>query len=90
MAYDFDKPDGPRAEIVKALRDAGCSVDLLPGGKGRPDLLIGHAGVNWLLEVKALKGKLKAAQVVWHAVWRGQVATVRTVDEALVAVGLLR
>jgi hypothetical protein len=101
--------DSNQAEIVKALRDAGCSVEVIEGANGRkgvPDLLVGrtlHCGallnagpeMNFLLEVKRPKtkgrsaGKLDEKQQAWHAAWRGQVATVWTVEDALRAVGLL-
>lgn len=51
--------------------------------------------MNYLLEVKRPwdksrgdQGELSPEQVRWHANWRGQVAVVRTVEEALAAVGL--
>lgn len=76
--------DGNQAEIVKALRDAGCDVYTL----GRPvDLLVGHRGQNFLLEVKGPKGKLQIAQKVFVRSWRGQVSVVRTAEDALWAVG---
>ena len=44
---------------------------------------------NWMMEVKAPGGKLTPAQVKWHAEGRGQVAIVRSVDDALRVVGVL-
>ena len=55
-------------------------------GKGRPDLLVGYRGVNFLLEVKGPKGALNEAQERYHAEWKGQIAVVRTPEEALEAV----
>lgn len=50
---------------------------------------------NYLLEVKRPwdksrgdQGELSPEQERWHAAWRGQVAVVRTVEEALAAVGI--
>ncbi len=45
--------DSNQAEIVKALRDAGCLVRSLAAmGQGMPDLLVGCNGVLYLVEVK--------------------------------------
>lgn len=91
------KVDHNQAEIVKALRDAGCGVlDLSAVGKGCPDLLV-HAPtypackVNVLLEVKDGKKspsarKLTPDQVKFHESWKGFIYTVTNVDEALAAV----
>lgn len=86
------KTDSNQRLIVAALRKAGCSVELLHRvGGGVPDLLVGRNGSrdrrNYLLEVKAPTGKLNEEQEDWHAAWRGQVCTVRSVPEALEAVG---
>ena len=87
--------DENQPAIVKALYQAGCDVQTLAAvGKGCPDLLISVGGKNYLLEVKnpekpKADQRLTPAQVIWHEKWRGQVAIVRTIDEALIAVGLL-
>lgn len=79
--------DSNHAEIVSALRKMGCSVQSLARlGKGCPDLLIGYQGRNVVLEVKADKGMLRAVQAVWRSNWRGHVAIVRSVEEAIAAV----
>ena len=76
--------DRNQAEIVPALRRAGASVHTLHAvGEGVPDLLVGVRGVNYLIEVKARRGRLTFAQVEWHSAWRGQVAVCRTVEDAL-------
>ncbi|GAG20217.1 unnamed protein product, partial [marine sediment metagenome] len=56
-------------------------------GRGCPDILVGRGGYNYLLEIKSEKGALTPAEAEWHGLWRGQVAIVRTIDEALDAVG---
>jgi hypothetical protein len=86
------KRDANEKEIVKALAAAGCSVTQL-SGPGIPDLLVSRAGVNYLLEVKdpaqpACKQALTPLQEIWHRDWRGQKAVVKTIEEALIAVGL--
>lgn len=88
--------DANQPEIVKALRQAGCTVQVLSAvGKGCPDILVGHRGVNYILEIKdgakvLSKQALTPVQVEWHATWAGQVAIVKTVEQALFAVGLLK
>ena len=85
------KSDGPQAAIKAALVAAGCSVALIEGANhaaGVPDLLVGKDGRNVLLEVKAAKGRLSPAQERWHGAWRGMVVVVKTVEEALRAVGI--
>lgn len=94
------RTDQNQKAIVAALRAAGYSVCCLHaaghgGAPGTPDLLVGGADkttgalCNWLLEVKAVGGRLTPAQWEWHAEWRGQVDVVRTVDDALMAVGAI-
>ncbi len=47
------KTDRNHADIIKALREIGCSVQSLHStGRGCPDLLCGYHGRNILLEVK--------------------------------------
>jgi hypothetical protein len=85
------KIDGNQSDIVADLRAVGASVESLATlGKGRPDLLVGYRGANWLLEVKADKGKLTPDQEEWHPTWRGQVAIVRSADEALKVIGAIQ
>jgi len=90
------KIDENQPKIVKALYQAGCDVQTLAAvGKGCPDLLVSIGGKNYLLEIKdgdkpPSARRLTPDQVEWHRKWRGQVDIVRTVDEALKAVGLLK
>jgi len=81
------KIDDNQTEIVEALRQCGCSVQVLSAvGDGCPDLLIGHHRRNILMELKADKGTLTPPQELWHKGWSGQVAVVRSVDEAIAAI----
>lgn len=88
------KVDRNQSEIVAALRQLGCSVQTLHAvGEGCPDLMVGWQGKTYVLEVKdGLKRpsgrKLTDAQQVWHSQWRGQVATVNSVKDALEAIGI--
>ena len=78
------KVDANQAEIVKALRKVGCSVQSLATlGKGAPDLLVGYQGCNFLMEVKGEKGLLRAVQAAWRSNWSGHVHTVRSTEDAL-------
>lgn len=86
--------DANQTQIVKALRKAGCTVQHLHSvGKGCPDLLVGRAGVNYLLELKdgaksPSEQKLTPDQVIWHSEWGGSVAVVNSEEAALKEVGL--
>jgi len=86
------KIDRNQEEIVKALRQIGCSVQSLAAiGSGCVDLLVGRRGHNFLLEVKDGRKppsaqKLTPDEKRWHEAWTGQVAVVRSVEEAINAV----
>lgn len=76
---------------MKALRQVGATVeDLHKVGNGCPDLIVGFRGCNYLIEVKTPTGKRKPGQVDWHNDWRGHVATVSCVEQALAVIGALR
>lgn len=81
--------DANQTEIVAALRDIGCSVQILAAvGQGCPDLLAGYYGFNCLIEVKdgskpPSKRELTPDQIKWHSKWRGQVAVVENVQQAI-------
>lgn len=83
------KVDANQGEVVQALRNIGCTVQLLHAvGKGCPDLLCGYRGVNVLIEVKdgskpPSARTLTPDQVKWHGSWAGQVHVAASVDEAL-------
>ena len=85
------KADKNQAQIVKALRSYGISVQCLHTvGRGCPDLVCGFKGRNILLEVKnpLAKGKLTGAETLWHQRWQGQVAVIETVEQALALFGI--
>lgn len=87
------KVDNNHPEIVEALRSARCGVQSLAAlGKGVPDLLVCRHGRLCLLEVKQPGEKLTPDENAWHDLWRGvygcPVFVVRSVDEALRAVGV--
>ena len=86
------KTDANHSEVVKALRQIGCSVASLASvGCGIPDLVVGYRGVNWLLEVKdgskpPSARKLTDDEAAFMAAWRGQYAVVETVEQAIAVV----
>ena len=90
------RTDQNQPGIVAGLRAAGCTVAPAHAvGRGFPDLVVGYRGCTYLLEVKdgdkpPSARKLTPAQVDWHAAWRGHVAVICTLDEALDAIGISR
>ena len=88
--------DANQKDIVKALRQIGCSVQPLHNvGKGVPDLLVGVNSLNLLIEVKdgskpPSDQKLTTDQGNWHDAWRGQVQIINSVDKALALIHYVR
>lgn len=81
--------DANQAEIVADLRAIGASVQHLHEvGHGCPDLLVGFRGENYLFEIKSLGGRLTLEQRCWHDLWRGQLAVIRSIEEALAIMGV--
>lgn len=97
------KRDANEKDIVRALEAAGASVtrlgdpgvpDLLVGYQGATFLLEvklpleDRAAAGGRRESQGGRGDLTKAQVAWWDSWRGAKAhVVRSVDEALVAIG---
>lgn len=78
------KRDAAEGPIVDALRAVGAHVTRL-SGVGAPDLLVrSPRGLLVALEVKGKHGKRTDAQE------ESQWPIVRTIDEALTAIGVLR
>jgi hypothetical protein len=86
------KVDANHADVVKALRQVGCSVcDLSAVGRGCPDLLVTMPDYPFetiLMEVKDGKKppsarKLTPDQEKFHREWKGEIVVVTSVDEAL-------
>lgn len=77
--------DDNQSAIVKALRSAGVTVEVI---KKPVDLLIHYRGATAVMEVKNPDGRdqLTADQVQFIARWPGPVHVVRSVREALEAV----
>ena len=83
------RTDGNQALIMKALRQAGCSVaDTHVVGHGFPDIVVALQGETYLLEIKQPGEQLNDNERCWQAFWRAPVATVDSVEAALAAVGV--
>ena len=93
MSY-MQKADANQPEIVKALRQAGCTVEHLHTvGKGCPDLLCAINGHVFLIEVKdgakdPSRQALTPAQKVWHEAWKAEVHIVNSVPAAIAVVAI--
>lgn len=91
MARRAAKIDANHADIVRALRAAGCSVQSLAAiGQGCPDILVGRAYSKWwLMELKDGRKppshrQLTPDQIEWIGAWRGpKVHVVESVEQAL-------
>lgn len=81
--------DANQAEIVKALRKVGATVQPLHTvGQGCPDLLVGFRQVNFLMEVKdgskpPSARKLTPDEADWIGGWRAPVFIVNNAEEAV-------
>lgn len=87
--YTRHQLDPNHRTICDGLKAVGASVD----PRGPLDLVVGFRGVNYLLEIKALTGSrryLRPSQAKFISGWAGQVAVVRTLDEALQTIGAIR
>jgi Holliday junction resolvase len=86
----YDRVDENQSEIVQALEQVGASVVSLSMVKyGCPDLCVGFRNVNYLLEVKTERGTLTPAQKKFFSKWNGLAIVVKTVEEALAAIGAI-
>lgn len=81
--------DDNQRQIIDALRKIGATVQPIHQlGKGVPDILVGFRDRNLVLEIKDGKKppsarKLTEDEFVWHANWKGQVAVVESVEQAI-------
>jgi len=86
--------DGNQKQIVQALRQIGASVVTCHAvGQGFPDICVGWQGATYLLEIKDPSKPIRdqaltPSQVRFQEEWRGHVAVVKTVREALEAIGV--
>ena len=83
-AWAHKKRDANEPQIVDGLLRAGATVERMHTPS---DLLVGFRGGNYLLEVKTEDGQLTGSEQRFRDSWRGQYAVVRTIEEALEAIG---
>lgn len=82
-AAKVDSNQSPIVSGLRAIFGPDCVFDLSSVGGGCPDLMIGVRGRTILLEIKTVKGELTTDQKLFHMNWPGQVAVVRSLEEAL-------
>lgn len=93
MRYALHKPDANQKTIVDGLRKLGVKVHIL-GGKGLPDLLIGHRFNFWLFELKdgdktPSQRKLRPGQQKFADEWAGYpICKIESLEEACTALGI--
>ena len=82
--YQRRRSDGNQQEIVDHLRAIGCTVqDVHALGHGFPDILVGWRGRNYLFEIKTIRGKITPDEKEFAKYWKGQVALIRTFEQAV-------
>ena len=83
--------DANHAEIARTFEQLGCTVfDTSAVGCDFPDMVIGCAGRNLLIEAKTDKGKLSEGQDGFRERWRGQYDVVRSPEDAELIVAAVR
>lgn len=86
------KVDNNQAEIVRALRQVGCSVLLTFQLKNCFDILVGYRGRTFIMEIKdpnqpPSKRKLTEGEEEFRQKWRGSTYhIVETPDQAIAIV----
>ena len=92
----YARQDGNHKAIRSAFERLGCSVaDLSPLGDGRPDLLIGFAGLCLCVEVKdgskpPSARKLTPDEERFRMDWKGGYRIVENIDHVLETVNVLK
>lgn len=92
MTHKYGRTDANQSTIVDALRKIGATVEIISDlGDGRPDLLVGYRGQNFLLEVKDGRKppsarKLTPKEQTFFETWRGSVHIVYSEIDAVTLV----
>lgn len=82
------RSDANQSTIVAGLREIGAAViDMHELGQGVPDIAVWFRRRWVLLEVKTAKGTLTSDEMDWHLKHPGAAHIVRTLDDALKAIG---
>ncbi len=91
-ANRFKKRDANQNPLVEVFGELFCTVtDLSAVGFGCPDLLVGVAGRNLLVEIKSGDGTPTPPQERFKRDWRGEKPyVVRTRDDAIALVQMAR
>jgi hypothetical protein len=90
-----ERIDANHNVIVDGLRAVGATVKSTAAvGDGFADLVVGFRNANFLLEVKdgnksPSRRKLTDAEDRFHKTWRGQIAIVESLDDALRTIGAI-
>jgi len=74
-----NRRDANEPLVVETLEKFGFSVERLDTPA---DLLVGHGGMTWLVEVKQPKGRLNEKQSEFAREWKGHFAVIRSAEEA--------
>jgi hypothetical protein len=83
------KVDSNQKEIVDGLKSMGFSVcHLHTLGKGRPDILVGGYGMNFMYEIKdgakpASQQKLTEDEIKFHNTWIGHLGIAKSADDII-------
>lgn len=80
--------DANQSEIVKAFRDADCSVEIL---NDLIDAAVGYGGLTMLIEIKDGDKPLKEGrQKRFHETWKGGLRIVRNLSDVKATVDTLK
>ncbi len=83
------RTDANQKEIVQAFRDRDATVAIISDvGHGKPDLIVGYRGNNYLVEIKdgkkpASARRLTPAEDVFHRSWKGQVCIITSIEDVI-------
>ena len=88
MPHYKAKVDANQPTIVKDLRNPNLGLQLTVDtihtlGQGRPDIMVGIFGFNYLIEIKGPAGYLTNDERNWHQRWHGSVTVSLTASDVL-------
>lgn len=78
------------SEIISIFRSAGASLEPVAMRDGGPKLALGLMGVTLFVLVKTTNGTMTRDQKKWADAWRGSFVVVRSPDDAMNLVRLIR
>ena len=74
-----NKRDANEKEIITELEEHGFTVERMDVPV---DLVAGHAGRDYLIEVKMPKATMSGPQEIFYGAWRGSKTILRSIDDA--------